>query len=142
MNLKEYYKELLSEQLLNEIGAAKLGRIEKSIKRKEAQKDKTTAAIDSSRGRIQDALLNPDAVKTAAVGPGSPLQQKLNTLYMARARGQVGRKEKLGKRGMKIAGQAGMAIGQGAKNRDTIQSYSDRIGGLGHPGGHPRFKPR
>jgi len=142
MNLKEYYKELLSEQLLNEIGAAKLGRIEKSIERKELKKDKATAAINSNRGRIQDALLNPDAVKTAAVGPGSPLQQRLNTLYMARARGQVGRKAKRIEREMKIAGQAGMAIGQGATNPDTIQSYSDRISGLGHPGGHPRFKPR
>lgn len=142
MNLKEYYKELLSEQLLNEIGAGKLGRIEQSIARKEAQIAKTREAIDSSRGRIQDALLNPDAVRTAAVGPGSPLQQRLNKLYMARARGKVGRTENLGKRGMKIAGQAGMAIGQGAKNRDTIQSYSDRISGLGHPGGHPSFRPR
>lgn len=142
MNLKEYYKELLSEQLLNEIGAAKLARIEKSIARKELQKDKTRAAIVSNRGRIQNTLLSPDAVQTAAVGPGSPLQQRLNTLYMARARGQVGRKEKLDKRGMKIAGQAGMAIGQGATNPNTIQSYSDRIGGLGQPGGHPRFRPR
>ena len=142
MNLKKYYKELLSEQLLNEIGAAKLGRIEQSIKRKEEQKDKTTAAINSNRGRIQNALLNPDAVKTAAVGPGSPLQKRLNTLYMARARGQVGRKAKRSEREMKIAGQAGMAIGQGATNPDTIQSYSDRISGLDQPGGHPRFRPR
>ncbi len=139
MNLKQYYKELLSEQLLNEISAGKLGRIKGAITRKQAQMKKISAALDAKSGVVDDAFLDRDAVRVATVGSQSPRQQNLNALIGAAERGEAGRITNLNRRAMKIAGQAGEALGQGAKN---LELYGLRTSGIGRPGGLAIFKPK